>query len=131
MLPCLEIQSPWRFALTMDDNEATETVRDSLAHNIELDEVGLWAVVGWFKLYAPQMPVAEVRRRTLAVVRELHSRGLLEAGDLGPDGRFVPWGCSTDATLNRIEEAWDSLSREPSINDVAWFYKAPSSQADV
>jgi hypothetical protein len=114
-----------------DDDATTEEIRDSLAHNIELDEVGLWTVIHWFEISAPEMTAAEVRRRTLVIVRELHSAGWLEAGDLGPDGRFVPWGCSTDATLYRIDEAWDSLPREPSINDVAWFYKTASLHADL
>lgn len=39
-------QLPRRSALTMDNDEATEMVRDSLAHNVGLDDVGLWAVVG-------------------------------------------------------------------------------------
>jgi hypothetical protein len=110
--------------VTTDDDKTIAEVRDSLARNIELDEVGLWTVIFWFKNFAAEITAAEVRRRTLAILRELHGGGLLEAGDLGPDGRFVPWGYSTDATLIRIEEEWDALPREPRIGDVAWFYRA-------
>jgi hypothetical protein len=39
----------------------------------------------------PHMSAAEVRRRTVAMIRELRRGGLLETGDPGPDGRFAPW----------------------------------------
>jgi hypothetical protein len=65
------------------------------------------------------------------MVRELHRGGVLEAGRPGARWKICSVGCATDATMNRIDKAWDALAREPSIGDVVWLYRAAAAQADL
>jgi hypothetical protein len=84
------------------------------------DEVGLWEIAREVERRTGPSPAA--MEETLAIVRELLSRGL-QAGDPPYSaGGYRAWpNQQPDAVIERIRREWTALGRTPNIPDIAWF----------
>jgi hypothetical protein len=84
------------------------------------DQVGLWEIVR--EVEQRTGLGASAMAETLAVVRELLSRGL-QAGDPPYSaGGYRAWADQRpDAVTERIRREWIALGRTPNIPDIAWF----------
>lgn len=86
------------------------------------DHVGLWSVVREVRETFPDAASEEVRDVTLAILHELLERKLVRAGFPTPDGRgFISWVTGAAESIDRIEDAWIALHRDPDIGEIAWF----------
>lgn len=86
------------------------------------DHVGLWLIINHVRDTFPEADEADVKEITIGVLGELLERGLIRAGFPARDGRgFKVWTTSVGDTIARIEDAWESLHREPTIGEVVWF----------
>jgi hypothetical protein len=103
-------------AVTADD------VLESLAEECAEDHVGLWRIINAVRFDLGSTDPGETRALTLCLVqRLLQERGTV-VGQPTSDGRhFTPWGLSPELAVNRIENEWAALGRDPDIGDVAWF----------
>lgn len=107
----------------MSHSDVIEELQRVLAQEVQSDSVGLWALVWELKQRLPSVPVAEARMTVLAVVGAAIERGNVVPGDF-VEMRFVPWGISSHAALERIESAWIALGRDPDIGEIVWFAAA-------
>jgi hypothetical protein len=99
-----------------------EEVLDSLAEECHEDHVGLWRVVNAARFDLGLSDPSETRAVTLRLVRRLLDERGMQVGHPAPDGRhFVAWGLSPEQAVQRIEQEWSALGREPNIGEVAWF----------
>jgi hypothetical protein len=93
------------------------------------DDIGLWVIIrhasGDF-LY-PDVVAEPVRRKALAVIKDLLEEGLIEAGTFHKM-IYNPINLSVDETIRFIEEEWDALRRSPSLGDVCWFRATPKGE---
>jgi len=86
------------------------------------DHVGLWMVVNHVRDAFPRAEAAELRLITLAMLYELLERGVTQAGFPTLDGRgFNGWETGVAESVDRIEDAWESLHRDPTIGEIVWF----------
>ena len=92
---------------------------DSFVEEARDDYVGLWQIVHRAKKRATDEN--DVKAVTLAVIKGLLDRGLA-AGNLTQEGGFQPWsGQDLKAVSNRIQQEWQDLGRNPTVDDIAWF----------
>jgi hypothetical protein len=103
-----------------------EDVLENKVEECREDHVGLWRVVNAVRFDLGSSELSETRATTLQLVGcLLHERGV-EAWYPAPHGRhFLAWGLSPDQAVQRIEQAWSALGREPDIGEVVWFTSAP------
>ncbi len=87
----------------------------------EDSELGLWEIVGDLRGLYPQMEADEFRTLTIQMIRPLLEQGVLHAVDLLPEGKVRYWKCTTEETLERIENEWRLLDQDPNIGDIVWF----------
>ncbi|MGE3312060.1 MAG: hypothetical protein AB7O66_19010 [Limisphaerales bacterium] len=79
---------------------------------------------------APKADEAELRAKTLGIVRNLAGRGLLVLGDLSdPDGGFKAWTAPIEASMERIRTEWEALGTALSVGDVCWLANTPAGDA--
>jgi hypothetical protein len=111
--------------MTLDD------VLESLVEECHEDHVGLWRIVNAVRFDLGSSNPSEIRAATIRLVRSLlHERGM-QVGHPAPDGRhFLSWGLSPDQALNRIEQEWSALGRDPNIGEVAWFTSPSEAPAE-
>ncbi len=104
----------------------TDDVLESLADECREDHVGLWEIVNAVQLDLGSTNPVETRALTMRLVSSLlHERGI-QVGQPAPDGRhFIAWNLPPDLAVNRIEQEWSALGREPDIGEVAWFTSVP------
>lgn len=107
----------------MSINDIADDFLKEAAH----DYIGLWAisdVVGWDLKLSDN---AEVKARTLDVVRILMDRSLWP-GDYLKSG-FHFWDePSAEAAIARIDHEWDPKQGDPPLGDsICWFGTRPSS----
>jgi hypothetical protein len=67
---------------------------------------------------------------SLRTIREVLQRGLMRIGDAVGGGQdhdfssrkvtFVPWSLPIDMCLNRLENEWKSLGRNPELGEICW-----------
>ena len=94
------------------------------------DHLGLWWVVSEVSGCMGDAPRQEVKKETLALIHELLSAGLVEAGFPSKDGRgFEPWPGTAPEVLERIRKEWEALDRDPSIGDVVWLNTTPKADS--
>jgi hypothetical protein len=104
----------------------TEIVRELLREGLE-DFHGLWWLFGY---YADMPNGAERKQRTLGLVQHLLTSGLFVAGFPASDGTaFHSWQLPPEAAVQRIAAEWETLGREPTLGDVAWFNLTPAGEA--
>lgn len=85
--------------------------------------IGLYEVCGDVRHIVGVGDDREIKRVTLAVVRELLSRGA-RPGNFKFYGstEFVYWNeRSPDEVIGRIDHEWDLAKGNPSIDDICWF----------
>jgi hypothetical protein len=96
-----------------------------LGDEARTDAVGLWAA----KQLVPWASVEELRRATLAAVRDALTEGHVVAGQFvtrdAETVTFSPWGDSADEIVARIDREWLALGRDTNLGDIVWFV-APS-----
>lgn len=103
-------------------NEALE----SLVDECHEDHVGLWEVVNAARFDLGAQNPTETRSLTLQLVRSLLAQRGMQVGHPAPDGRqFISWNLPADEAVQRIEQEWSALGREPNIGEIAWFTSAP------
>jgi hypothetical protein len=109
--------------MEFDEIEIDEASRGILLDCAE-DYVGLWVVIREVRRFLPSEATdAEVRDRTLRVLRQLLEANLIQAGLPRPDGtKFDSWNLSADDTIERIAQEWETLIDEPNIGDIVWFW---------
>src|SRR5712671_5407400 len=102
-----------------------EDVLESLVEECHEDHVGLWEIVNAVRFDLGSQDPIETRTITLRLIRSLlHERGM-QVGHPVSDGRhFVSWDLPPERAVNRIENEWSALGREPNIGEVAWFTSA-------
>ena len=102
----------------IDDSSMTDEV-NSFVKEAHEDCVGLWQVVRRAKRRATDEE--DVKTLSRAMIESLLERGLV-AGNLTKEGGFQPWsGQDSKAVVNRIQQEWQDLGRDPTIDDIAWF----------
>jgi hypothetical protein len=102
-----------------------EDVLESLAEECHEDHVGLWRIVNAVRFDLGSVNPTETRVLTLRLVRRLLQERGMQVGHPTPDGRqFVPWNISAEEAVDRIEQQWAALGRDPNIGEVAWFTSA-------
>jgi hypothetical protein len=104
----------------MSQAQAIEEIGKVLAEEVQSDCVGLWAVLWEVKQRLPSLTPAETRATVLAVVREALEREVIVPGEF-VGMRFMQWEVSLKDALERIDNAWLALGREPTIGEVVWF----------
>lgn len=90
------------------------------------DFVGLWALVWEVRRAFPEYDVKQRRETTIRVARLMLVSGNIMIGDFGGDKRFVAWPIQGVSAADLLEEAWETLEREPDIGDLCWFAPADS-----
>jgi hypothetical protein len=99
-----------------------QALRELIVKLCREDHVGLWLVVNHVREAFPRAETTELRQVTLGVLEELLERGLIRAGFPAPDGcGFATWSTTPVETITRIEDAWESLHRDPDIGEIVWF----------
>jgi hypothetical protein len=99
-----------------------DDVLDSVAEECQMDHVGLWEIVDAVRCDVGATSAAETRASSIRLVRRLLTERGMQVGHPSPDGRhFVSWDLPIDQAVNRIENEWSALGREPRIGEVAWF----------
>ena len=113
-----------------------ESIQQQLLARAQYDWLGLWVIIRKMKEVRPVSPPEGVQKMTLQVVRELLEAGWVKAGNPtffieaaspqpgAPGGRnirFIPWPCTPEETLKRIESEWNRLGTEPSLGEIVWF----------
>src|SRR5579872_2730737 len=94
-------------------------VLESLVEECHDDHVGLWRIVLAVRLDLGATNPTETRAMPPQLVRSLLQERGMQVGHPAPDGRrFVPWNLSPDQAVNRIENEWSALGREPNIGEV-------------
>jgi hypothetical protein len=100
---------------------SADEVLESLAEECRADHVGLWEVVHAVKFDMDVTDPGKVRELTLRLVRQLLQEHGMKVGQPAPDGRsFLAWDLSPDEAIDRIEQEWSALGREPDIGELAW-----------
>ena len=90
------------------------------------DYVGLWELPWILRRRKPESTDDEVRERALEILSPLLREGLIEAGALRDDGDFLPWPCTPEEALARIDKEWRELGQDPNIGQVCWFSNTAS-----
>ncbi len=86
------------------------------------DHLGLWFAMTPVENVFEKANSDEIRRRTLEILYDLLKLDLIQAGFPAEDGRsFKTWGLSPDETIQRINQEWDVLGRDPTIGEIVWF----------
>jgi hypothetical protein len=100
----------------------------SLEEDLLVAGVGDWVHFGevaWLAAQRGAQPGREDQiAATLAALRNLQERGLMEIGDVGPDG-FTAWHVPIDEVEERVREAWFALDRDPVPGDIGWLANTP------
>jgi hypothetical protein len=104
----------------MSQAQVIEEIGKILAEEVQSDCVGLWAVLWEVKQRLPSLTTEQARAAVLAVIREAIERDVIVPGEF-VEMRFIPWEVSPMEALERIENAWLALGREPNIGEVVWF----------
>lgn len=89
--------------------------REILAHGLK-DWVGLWVVARLVRDTRATQSDDEVRRRAIERLRPLLEGGYVEAGALTPSG-FSAWQSQGGAAVDRIDNFWQRLGRDPNLPD--------------
>lgn len=102
----------------MDVNE----IADDFLKEAAGDDVGLWAISGAVRWDLGLSDNAEVKARSLDVVRILLDHGLV-AGDFDyPNSKLYPWNDDAEATIARIDREWDPAKGDPTLPEsICWF----------
>jgi hypothetical protein len=104
----------------MDAISDSKDLIDRFVSEAKDDDIGLWEIVR--EVEQRTGPGAALMQETLAVVRELLSRGLRAGDPPYAAGGYRPWpNQQPDSVTRRIRSKWQALGREPSIADIAWF----------
>jgi hypothetical protein len=87
------------------------------------DWIGLWAIEGAVEHDLHLSDNAEIKARTLDVVRGLLKRGLWP-GNFGTDKKFHEWNLpDAAACLARIDNEWDiSEGHSLALDAICWLY---------
>ena len=107
-----------------------ENLKKQVLSECRDDHVGLWSVVREVREAFPEAGDEEVRETTLAILLELLERRLVRAGFPTPDGRgFSSWDTEAAESIDRIDDAWIALHRDPDIGEIVWFTALGSSMS--
>jgi hypothetical protein len=98
----------------------SEVENDFLSETRE-DFVGLWALVWRIRNEVGEHDPEKIRAHSMSILRALLNDGVIKAGVPNDDGDFVEWCGSPEQIINRIEDEWHQLGREPDIGDIVWF----------
>ncbi len=105
--------------------ELTDLEKKIMAYCIE-DDMGLWVVVTY--VYGGAYPIdinlpAWVREKTLEVLNNLISQGLIKIGQMVRKENkivFEPYSSSDLEIIQGVEQEWINLGRPPDIADICW-----------
>jgi hypothetical protein len=100
-----------------------ETIIEDFLAEAREDWIGLWAIVGAVRDRLDLTSNAEVKARTLDVIRGLIDQGLWP-GNFGTDKKFHEWTePDAAACLARIDSEWDVTKGDPvALDAICWFY---------
>jgi len=93
------------------------------------DDVGLWEIIARVNHegYSKFDILPGVREKTLEIIRDLLSAGLVYAGFPRNDGKnFEISPMSPNQTMKHIESEWDKLGHMPTLGDIIWFRATPN-----
>jgi hypothetical protein len=114
----------------MTDNSISQVKRSVLLESCE-DYVGLGAIAWQFREIHKEQNPQEVYRKTMQVIKELLSEGLIQAGMFPVIGDFEIWNLQTTEILNRIKHEWEALAREPHVGEIVWFIATEKGENDA
>ncbi len=97
------------------------TVIPELTRFLEDDYLGLWIVISTVKDVLPHASEEEIKDATLLTVRILLEDSRVMCGEAIEGGGFELWHVGSNSALDRIDAAWRTLGREPTIGEVVWF----------
>ena len=105
--------------MIMEDKRAITNEIDSFVKEASDDYVGLWQIIRRARHHATNK--SDIQYFTFAVVKGILDRQLA-AGNLTKEGGFEPWrGQHPGEVINRIQQEWQELGHDPTIDDIAWF----------
>lgn len=97
-------------------------LREMIIEECKNDYVGLWAVIFDVKELFNKKNADEIKDITLQIIKKLLDENLIVAGFPTKDGRnFAKWNYSAGEIIYRIRKEWDTLHRDPDIDEVVWF----------
>lgn len=67
---------------------------------------------------------AELRARTLEVIKAVLSDGLMELGDLKREG-FFKWELPEAECVRRVDREWQAMEKDPSLPFIVWLRNTP------
>lgn len=86
------------------------------------DWVGLWVLFSWVRERLPSESPANLKKVTLAVIREVLAMGLRAGDSPYSPGGFTVWPeQEADLVIRRIDNEWTALGRDPNIGDIVAF----------
>jgi hypothetical protein len=104
----------------MSQAQIIKEIGKMLVDEVQTDCVGLWAVLWEVKQRLPSLTPAEARAAVLSIVREAIEGDVIMPVEF-VNMRVVPWDASPKEAMDRIENAWLALGREPTIGEIVWF----------
>ena len=88
----------------------------------ETDYIGLWEIIRAIKSVGKVTAEVELRDHALLVVRAMLATGFIVGFPTSKRPGFHPWEDQNLAyVLQRIDNEWKALGREPNIGDIVWF----------
>jgi hypothetical protein len=110
----------------------SDEILENLVEECHADHVGLWEIVTAVQLDLGSKDPGETKALTLQLVGRLLGERGMQVGHPAPDGRhFIAWDLPAEEAVNRIEQEWSALGREPNIGEVAWLTSAPKAPNPV
>lgn len=96
---------------------------ESLQEDLLIAGIGDWVHFGEVAWLAARRGAGRGREDQIAValsaLRDLQERGLMEVGDVGPEG-FAAWRLPVNEVEERVRTAWLTLDRDPVPGDIGW-----------
>jgi hypothetical protein len=105
------------------DPDALALIEQRFLAECDEDYVGLWSVVRRFER-AGVVDHYERQQMVLLLLAKLLSHGKIKAGQFSKqrsDARFYEWTTQPHETIQRIEQEWRQLGRDPDIGEIVWF----------
>lgn len=95
---------------------------NAILEECEEDYVGLWGVP-WYLREVKRISAIDVRfNKSIAVVEEILLAKDVVVGQFN-NNEFEIWDSTPLKVIERIQNEWKALSREPTIGEICWFTK--------
>lgn len=103
-------------------NDAMDRILETLTAEAREDLVGVWLVLRWGRRVFPQLDPKNTRAVTLGIIERGLKSGAVRAGSFVevPAAAFETWSLDAIGSLERIDQRWQALARDPDIGDNLW-----------